>query len=978
MTAIIKTKKIIAAAALAAMLVVYAGVGFYVAPWLVRTKLPELITEYTSLHSQIQAAHFNPFSFQLGLSGVELTGADGVQLAGFESLEVKINILASIRHLTGVIDNITLLKPIINVQRYADGSINFSKIHFKQAAVAAAAPNQPSQPLRLMLRHLAVENGEVHWLDKITGVQRTESILPVHLSLTDLSTSEPTMAALDFGLQLASGGGLQWQGELGLAPLSLNGRVHLENLQLPKAWQLFLQDFSPLAIVDGSLSLQTEYRLEQQESGLELHLSNGEISVKQFKAAAKDQTDILVDVPSLALGGISADLHKKQLSIATLTSSDAAVKAWLQADGRINYLALLAMPAADAGAAPPAPQSPAQQPWQISLGELALKNYQFQFSDLTRKTPPVMNFSAINFNLRKFGNSQGEKLPVQFSAVFNQQGNLKANGNIGLKPLNADLVLDINGIKLKNFQSYLDSFLNLELVNGSFNSHGNLQLSQADQLQLFFHGDADLADLLTRDKVVNKDFLKWADLQLQQIDIDLAQQNFKLGKVLFDRPYLRLVIQKNHNTNLSDILAVNQPTKTETAAPQNKQPAQPQNQPILSIANIEVKDGQSDFADYSLILPFIAEMNALNGAVDGFSSQQNAILKLRLQGKVYDIAQVDIKGSYQLNTANSDIALSFSHMPLPLITPYMADFAGYKIEKGQMQLDLRYKVVNGDLSAQNKIFIDQLTLGDQVENPHATSLPLHLAIALLKDADGKINLDFPVTGSLDDPQFSVGALIGDVLGNLIKKLVASPFQAFGDLLSADLDYSLVKFAPGKVELADAEAAELDDLSKALQTRPELTLEVKGKAFQIRDWPEMRFEALNDILKKMKSGELRDAGKKIRSEYIELSEDEYKRLLEKFFKEVFPTDIDYSLLGKPRVKTQPEAEFYSLARQKLEAVMLPDAQKLNDLAIARANAISKYMIEKGQVDINRIYILSPEVVQDNTAEVASILSLNAGH
>lgn len=174
-----------------------------------------------------------------------------------------------------------------------------------------------------------------------------------------------------------------------------------------------------------------------------------------------------------------------------------------------------------------------------------------------------------------------------------------------------------------------------------------------------------------------------------------------------------------------------------------------------------------------------------------------------------------------------------------------------------------------------------------------------------------------------------------------------------------------------------ETAKLDQLSLALQNKPGLTLEIKGMAYQSQDWPVLRSDALIEVLKKMKSGELRDKGEKIRSEYIELSDNEYKRLLEKFYKEVFPQEIEYALLGAPRIKNQPDAEFYAVARQKLEAVMQPD-QRLNDLAIARANAISKYLVDVAHLDISRVYILAPELDPADAAGIVSVLSLNAAH
>jgi hypothetical protein len=200
----------------------------------------------------------------------------------------------------------------------------------------------------------------------------------------------------------------------------------------------------------------------------------------------------------------------------------------------------------------------------------------------------------------------------------------------------------------------------------------------------------------------------------------------------------------------------------------------------------------------------------------------------------------------------------------------------------------------------------------------------------------------------------------------------------GSLLDDEQDYSLVKFQPGSAEISASEMEKLDQLSKALINKPGLSLEIKGKAYLALDWPVIRSAALRDILKQMKSGELRDTGQTIRSEYINLTDPEYQRLLEKFFKEVFPQETEYSLLGKPQVKTQTDADFYQLAEQKIEEKLPVETERLNDLAISRSNAISKYLLEKAGIDLSRQYILSPELNSDTSAEIVSTLSLNVAH
>jgi hypothetical protein len=978
-----RKKGLIAALGLIALPAIYAFLGFYLVPTLALKKLPALLQEETGQQARLSAIRFNPFNFTLVMEGFALGAKDGKDLVGFERLFVDLDAVESAKLRGVVLDAIELNSPQFNIERRADGAFNFADIKVKQSESEPQPDPKDSggDSLALLVHQIAIKEGRISWQDAVTGQVRSENLLPLNLTLNEFSTQAASSAVGDLSMGLESGGNIEWHGDFTIAPLASKGHLKLEKIGLARSWQLFLQQILPVEIVNGLLGLQVDYTLAEAPHGLLTKISNGNIDIKQLEITENNHGKPLVSVPALAVSGINIDVNQQQVEISMVTSSDAAISAWLQADGIVNYQALFAgdtaAPATTQSSATPA-VAEESKPWLVKVDELALNNYNIHFTDFSLPKPLELQLSELSCKLQKFSTQDGGKLPVQLSSKFNNTGGLKVDGEMSLQPFTGAWALDIQDVNLKVFQPYLDPFLKLELVDGDFSGKGNLQLAVAEQLQLTFQGGANLEGLVTRDQVKNADFLKWSNLELTGIDIDLAKQDFKFARVMFDRPYLRFNIKKDGQTNIDDLMVPQTPAKPSSAAkPPAKPAADKSAEPRVSIGKIELKEGKSDFSDYSLILPFVAAMNSLNGEVSGFSSDKDAEAKLALKGKVYEMASVGIKGKYQFDTGDSDIALNFTNMPLPLITPYMAEFAGYRIEKGQMALDLRYTIKQGQLAVQNKLLIDQLTLGEHVENPNAVSLPLHLAIALLKDGDGKINLDFPITGSLEDPKFSIGSLLANVLVNLISKVAMSPFKALGSLLDDDKDFSAVAFAPGSAELAVEESAKLDQLNKALLSKPELTLEIKGIAYENMDWPAMRFEAVKDVLKKMRSGELRDKGEKVRHEYIELSDDDYKRLLAKFFGEVFPLEMDRSLLGKPRIKSNPDADFYPLAQQKLEGIFPPDPQRLNDLAIARANHIAQYLADPGGISKDRLYLLATELNQAETAEgIKSVLSLSA--
>lgn len=957
------------------LLGLYAAAGFYLLPRVARDQLPQWVSESTGQMLQLREVRFNPFEFQLDLQGVVLL-AEQQPLLSLDALVVDIAVVESIRQPGLVLRLLSLQHPVVNVERNQQGRFNFMAWleGFQSNDQADSQPSDSRLPL-IKLHQVKLQSGQLNWRDFSLPEAVNETLEALDFSLSEFSTAPESPCQFLLTLALASGGELNWQGQFDLTSLTSDGDIKLDDLALSHVWLAALQGIMPLQITDGFISLAANYQLDGIE---QLLLKDGNVEIKSLALKEQGQDDILLQLPLFTADGIRLDLKKQQVHITSFSSKGADIKAWLQQDGRLNYQRLFA---GDAPAEELSPQRPEPtEPWQIKLDKLSLSDYRLVFTDYTQSKPLPIRLDNVNVLVADYANSGAIPVPMQFSSRINDTGQVKIAGKTGLSPFSADWRLDLQGLKLKPFQSYFEPFLNLEMADGELSSQGQLQINPASPMQLVYRGDANISNLVTRDRVKNLDFVKWDNLLLKEMTLDAGKQDYKLGQVIFEQPYVRFTIKKDGGNNFQDVLASKPPAKAASekktdggdSAQANTNP-----EPVINIGRIALMDGQSDFADYSLILPFVVRMNGLNGDVDGFGSNTDSAAKLQLKGKVRDLAEVNVGGRYQLKSGDSDIALSFKHLPLPLVTPYMAEFAGYKIEKGQMALDLKYSIKQGQLAAENKVFIDQLTLGERVENPKAVSLPVSFAIALLKDEDGKINLDFPVTGSLEEPQFSVGSLLTDVLINIMSKAVSAPFSALSSLFDDEESSSSIGFTAGDSDLNSAESAKLTQIAQALQTKPELILEIKGLAYQNQDWPAMRYDVVLEILKKMKSGELRDQGKHIRSEYIELDEEEHKRLLAKFYAEVFPNNIEYSLFGAPRIKHAPEADFFQLAREELEAVMQPEPQRLNELAVARANGIAKYLIEQGGIDRSRIYILDTELSEnDSEGGLKSRLALNA--
>jgi hypothetical protein len=262
------------------------------------------------------------------------------------------------------------------------------------------------------------------------------------------------------------------------------------------------------------------------------------------------------------------------------------------------------------------------------------------------------------------------------------------------------------------------------------------------------------------------------------------------------------------------------------------------------------------------------------------------------------------------------------------------------------------------------------------------SLPLELAVALMKDSDGKIKIHVPITGSLEDPKFSVSHIIVDALVNTISKAITSPFRALASLIGSEQDLSTISFPAGESTLNQQQTSKLDDLVKALKERPVLKLEIKGAAFQEQDWPAVSDDALYDQLKRIKAAEVnKNGGRKIRAEYVEISDQDYRRLMEQLFAEKFPLMVEKSLLGTLRLvgsKADTNTdEFYAVAKEKLSAIVRPEQQRLKSLAAERAQAIARYIVQIGGIANERVFILDTAIDPEREGNgIVSLLSIKA--
>ncbi len=977
---------------LSSLLIFYSVAGFYILPALLKTYLPRIIEQETGKKASIERVEFQPFNLAIALQGLHIQEESHETTGiGFDDFYLQLNLFQSFHQWAIVIDEVSLKKPFVHLARQKNGVLNVTELIKNKAE-----PKKPetSSSVKFYITKLSLTDGTLVWDDFSAKEPFKETLNSISVSVGSLSNIPGKEATLDLALSLKSGGTLTWTGNFNTELMASEGHFQLNKAQLKVLAAPLLADL-PVQL-DGYELFNTHYKVSDLDNDFKLVLSEANIELRDAVLFKKEPKTELINLAKLSLQGTSVDLKKHFVHVDSLTANNGVIQLALESDGLPNFAFLLPESKSVATTTTPTPTSTIKNvvddkqlkqykpAWAFNIDSLSATHFSLDFEDKTLKNPVKVSLSPINIKVRDYSNQGRGIIPVQLDVGINKSGSMALKGNVVVEPFSAQLDCKIDAIDLEKFQSYYEKFVRLDVIDGALNIEGHVSVAKLAQNRpdIEFKGNVSITDFLSRDQLVNKDFLKWNKLSLADLTIDFLNNRYTASTLFIDKPYARVAIRKDKTANFNDIVrqddsAINTvaESKREDSVNADTETALI-NKPYFKLDNIQIREGFSDFSDRSLILPFAAQIQSIDGGAKDISSEKKSTIKLSLQGNAYDLSPVDIKGDISPFLSDYQIMINFKGLPMPLISPYMVQFAGYKVEKGKMTLGLKYNVVSSELSAFNSIVIDQFELGEAVENPNAINLPIKLAVALLKDGEGKIKIEVPIRGSLNDPQFDIGEVVSDALLNILKKVVTSPFRALGLLAGSEKDLSVIGFTPGSAVLKKSEQEKLTALAKALIERPMLNLDIKGAAFQEQDWPIIREDALYEQLKKRKAREMnKNSEKKIREEYIELSDLDYKRLLAEMFIENFPRLAEKSILGQPKLITPGTGDFYEVAREKLFTIIKPEQDRLKGLALARAQAIANYVAKEGKVLPEKIYILDTVIDPAlSNKELVSALSL----
>jgi len=746
----------------------------------------------------------------------------------------------------------------------------------------------------------------------------------------------------------------------------------------------------PITITAGSSQLSLGATAEIGGPETKLLTDNIELALRRV-AWTETAGAPLLGVESITLQGGKLDLAERTVLLQRVAVEQGSAQLTRSADGTVRQVTAL-FPSEEGKAlrelraAGEAAQAEGR-PWGFALEQLELSRFALGYAD--EIAAPAIQYDLEDLNVIVKDLRNDGKTPITYEAGFKvrQGGSARVAGTASQAGDAAEARVKLERLALSPLAPLVSKFTALTLQSGDLSGTTRIKYRTAERgPSLQASGTLSAGDLLLNEAETGERFLAWKALSADGVDFSLGPDRLAIKELRLLEPGAKIVIFEDKSVNLAKVLKTDQ--RADSEAPQGKSAASPF---PLSVERIRVEKGVVDFADLSLVLPFATQIQDFGGAATGVSSDPKSRTSLKFEGQVGEFGQANVDGSLAPFDPKgfTDITVAFRNVAMTPLSPYSATFAGRKIASGKLNLDLQYKVENSEMLGDNKVVLRQFTLGEKVESPDAMDLPLDLAIALLTDSEGKIDVAVPVRGNIDSPEFSYGQVIGQAIGKMITKIVTAPFRALGAAFGGgDESMDAVLFEPGQAELAPPEKEKLKNLAEALAKRPQLKLTAHG-AFDpaidgvaIKD-RNLRLALAEQLDVQLAPGEdpgpvdydsakTQRALEKIAAERGgEKAVDEFQAAFEKSAgrkaKRVNPA---LALLGQ----ASEDRDFYrALFDQLVETAPKPEAE-LQALGEQRAAAMVQALTTAGGLDASRVAAGRPEPAQAKDKTVPAKLEL----
>jgi len=883
------------------------------------------------------------------------------------------------------IEKIGLYDLRVKAKRYANGKIDWleylaSTQENNTTQKVIQKKEQEQQPWQLLLHSLALEKIALQFQDEAIEPHVTTNVNKLDIYMQNLTLEGKEPFDYQISAQLNKSGFCDMNGSLRQKRFTLAGNVACRDIDIAhyrpyidaaaqkslKKYDLSLEH----ALVD--ISAKAELFQDANES-YNMVVADANLSLKQLLLRKKSTRENVLAFQGFNVKGVHLSTAQKEILV-----SDVSLNRLLAnlVRNKENVLNINDIVIPKKSQKKEKMYSKKEQSYSVKVKHIALNDAKIAFLDKALEKAQKHTLDRININVNNFDIQKRSWLQYTASMRVNKKGKIKARGKLRHTPLKQNGSIDAKKISLTELTPYLQTKSYVSVDDGALSF--SLKESYAKSKKypdLRMHGELSLNSLFISDTHdVNASLFSLNELRVHPFTLELFPNRLYVDAVDIDSFYVAAKIDENKTINFAKLMkqssaplqqADNNTTLKETQKTEEK------NAFPVKIVKLNVKNGSAEFRDFSLPIKFKTNIHDLQGGVYAISSSPGDTTYVDISGEVDKYGSTKLKGSVDSFNPKeyTDLNFNFKNLDLHSMSGYSASFAGYEIASGKLYLDLGYEIMHSKLNATNNIMIKKIKLGKELEGDNINHLPLGFVIGLLEDNEGIIDIDMPIEGNVDEPDFKYGVLVWKTLGNLIAKAVTSPFKFLGSMMGLDgEELEFVAFEFGSSTITPPQREKLDKIVKLMRKRPKITLKVDAVYDEKDDLKALKLQKLVSMVMKI-SGE-----ENIKNAKTALNVD----ILEDVYDELRDDDKADQLKEKLEKEHEDEKEFdraYQNALIELCTEIQPvSKEELMALAKKRAENIQTYLVQEKSLEMRRV--LQGEVKKlDNSEDGVVKLTLN---
>jgi outer membrane protein OmpA-like peptidoglycan-associated protein len=674
-----------------------------------------------------------------------------------------------------------------------DGTLNLQSLFMpdlnklpKEKKSGSAEPGPSSgNPWQATIKKIEVDDWGAAIEDRTLPEPVRFTVDGLTVRIENLANKQNSKARVGLALQIKEVGTVKVDGFIGIEPLSADLEVLTDKFAL-KPFQPYVDMAVNAGIVSGIASSKGRIIYQSKDGTPHINFQNGVFELKDFQLTEKGKDKVLVSIPSFTVQGISADIAAREIVVEQVNTADGRIEFWIAPDGTVNLQNLIipdsqkSMEDKKSGSTEPQPAD--SSPWHATIHKIEVDKWGAAIEDRTLPKPVRITVDDLTASIEDLATKKNSKAKVAFTLQINRAGTVKVDGSAGITPLSADLTVLADKIALKSFQPYVDTAVKAHIESGTTSSKGRVLYRGKDgQPQISYQGELSLDGIEIKDRSQSKDFISQKQIKASGIVLDLHPNKLQVADVLIDKTHARVTIDQNGTVNV--VQAFTPIPKKGAKGKENLIERvvkflilQVKGPLPMSIDRVRLNNFAVDLIDGSIKPPYKTYLEITEGTMKGMSSDPAARADFKIDGTIDQSAT--IKSTGQMNPLNAmqyaKVDFSLNDFKLKPVSPYSAKYVGYKIADGTLNLKLKYRVDNNKFTGDNQFVVVGLDLGDKVGSPAATDLPVVLFVTMLKGGDGRITLQVPVSGDINDPHFDFGQTILSALTGAMKDFDSPP------------------------------------------------------------------------------------------------------------------------------------------------------------------------------------------------------------